>query len=121
MQHAVLLLTFALVAAPAASAQRPDPQVELLERMTGHWVLRGTIAKQQTTHDVDVAWDFTSTGIGHARPASDRIPFVFKDPGGGGIRTTFIYDRKADQWRWTLDNEDKGKLTAFARATLTHK
>lgn len=28
----------------------------LLEHMTGHWVLRGTIAKKPTVHDVDAAW-----------------------------------------------------------------
>lgn len=29
--------------------------------MTGHWVLRGTIAGQQTTHDVDAAWILQDT------------------------------------------------------------
>ena len=28
----------------------------LLERMVGHWVLRGTIARQLTVHDVEADW-----------------------------------------------------------------
>lgn len=37
------------------SAQEPlqDP---LLERLAGTWVLRGTIAGAQTTHDIDARW-----------------------------------------------------------------
>lgn len=31
--------------------------------MTGHWVLRGTIAGQQTTHDVDAAWILQDTYV----------------------------------------------------------
>lgn len=37
----------------ASFAAPPDP---LLDHMTGHWVLTGTIAGQQTTHDVDAEW-----------------------------------------------------------------
>ena len=33
-----------------------DPQRDLLDRFTGHWVLRGTIAHAQTTHDIDAQW-----------------------------------------------------------------
>ena len=56
-----LVLIFTLVSAPLQGALRlqaaqPDPQRELLDKFTGHWVLRGTIAKQQTTHDVDIEW-----------------------------------------------------------------
>jgi len=28
----------------------------LLDRLTGQWVLRGTIHGQQTAHDIDAAW-----------------------------------------------------------------
>lgn len=46
----------ALALALFSLAQAPDPQRQLLDKLTGHWVLRGTIAKQQTTHDVDAVW-----------------------------------------------------------------
>jgi hypothetical protein len=151
-----------------AAATRVDPQRELLEHLTGHWVLRGVIAKQQTTHDIDaqwvldkeylqihevsrerdtagkpkyeaiihVVWDptageyaclwldttgvamFPPEGVGHAKPERDRIAFVFKDA-GGGIHTTFAYDRAQRAWSWTIDNDVKGTLTSFARVKLT--
>ena len=138
--------------------------------MVGHWVLRGTIAKQQTTHDVDAQWvldkeyvqihevsrekdgagkplyeamilvvwdpkageyaclwldttgvaNFPPEGVGRAKPRGDSIPFVFKDP-NGGIHNTFAYDREKDAWTWAIDNEAKGKLTPFARVTLTRR
>ena len=144
----------------------------LLDKMTGRWVLTGTIGKQQTTHDVDVdwilnreyiriheasrektaaggpqyeawihiAWDakkseyavlwldntavftFAADGIGHAKPDGDRIPMRFTDPDGGGIHTTFSYDRTNDTWSWTIDNVDKtGRLSSFAKVALTRK
>lgn len=161
--------TLMLPAAPAA--RQTDPQRALLEKMTGHWVLRGTIAKEQTTHDVDaqwvldkeyvqihevsrekdavgkpkyeaiihVVWDpkvgeyaclwldttgvatFPEAGVGRAKPTGDAIRFRFTDP-TGGINTTFAYDRAKDAWSWSIDNDDnKGKITPFARLTLTRK
>ena len=37
----------------AQSSALPDP---LLDRLTGHWVLHGTIAGKETTHDVAADW-----------------------------------------------------------------
>jgi hypothetical protein len=51
-----------LVAAPGphstqqTPAAAPNPQRELLERLTGRWVMRGTISGRQTTHDIDAQW-----------------------------------------------------------------
>jgi hypothetical protein len=151
-------------------SEQADPQRDLLEKLTGHWVLRGTIAKAQTTHDIDarwvlnkeyveihevsreqaaagkpqyeamvyVVWDpkvgeyaclwldttgvavFPPEGVGHAKPAPDKMSFLFKDP-DGGIHTTFAYDRAKDEWSWTIDNESKGTVTPFARVKLTRK
>jgi hypothetical protein len=54
-------LAFVLLAGPVAlHAQQPaaaaDPSHALLDKLTGHWVMRGTIGKKATTHDVDAAW-----------------------------------------------------------------
>ncbi len=58
--------------------------------------------------------------LGHAEPAGDRIPFLFKFPNGGVFHTTFVYERSSDQWQWLMDDQTKdGKLTPFARVTLT--
>ena len=51
-----LIFAFALLCAPAGAfgqALHPD---SLFPRLIGHWVLRGTIARQQTVHDVTFEW-----------------------------------------------------------------
>jgi hypothetical protein len=171
----IVAVVVAALAAPTArpcGAQTAAPPDALLDKMTGRWVLTGTIARKTTTHDVDVDWilkreylrlhevsrekdaagepayeawiyivwdakkaeyavlwldntavfTFGAEGIGHAKPDGDRIPMLFKDPDGGGIHTTFSYDRSHDTWSWTIDNADKtGKLSSFAKVTLTRK
>lgn len=167
-------LVIALVAAPTASAQSPATTAPpaLMDEMTGHWVMTGTIGKAQVTHDVDVDWvlnrqyirihemsrdaaprgetgyeawiylvwdakhreyavmwldntaatNFAPEGVGHATPDGDRIPIVWKDADGGGIRTTFAFDRAKDVWAWTIDNVNKaGASSSFARVTLARK
>src|SRR3954469_17303652 len=55
----IMAIVIAAVVAPAARAQRAgaaEGADALLDKMTGRWVLTGTIAKRQTTHDVDVDW-----------------------------------------------------------------
>lgn len=165
-----LLVATLLLQQPAAAVQPPDPQHALLDKMTGHWVLRGTIARQQTTHDIDaqwvlekeyiqihevsrekdasgkpqyeaivyVVWDpkvgeyaclwldttglstFSQAGVGRAKPAGDSIAFRFTDP-TGGVNTTFAYDRAKDAWSWSIDNDVNGRITPFARVTLTRR
>jgi len=171
MKASAFLVVSTLLLSAARTAQPADPQRALLEKMTGHWVLRGTIAKAQATHDVDaewvldkeyiqihevsrekgangkpayeaivhVVWDpkvgeyaclwldttgvatFPEAGVGHAKPTGDAIRFRFTDPAGGGINTTFAYDRGKDAWSWSIDNDEKGKITPFARVTLTRR
>lgn len=53
------VVALAALVAPPALARRPGAAAApeaLLDRMTGHWVLTGTIGKTSTTHDVDVDW-----------------------------------------------------------------
>lgn len=49
-----LLVVAGAVAAGAQSAAS-DP-MQLLDRLTGEWVLTGTIGGKQTTHDVEARW-----------------------------------------------------------------
>jgi hypothetical protein len=169
----IVLVVFVAFAQPRAefvqtAASKADSQRELLERLAGRWVMRGVIAKQQTTHDIDARWvldkeylqihevsrekdaagkpqyeaivhvvwdpkageyaclwldttgiaNFPPEGVGHAKPERDKMSFVFKDA-DGGIHTTFTYDRTANTWSWTIDNDVKGALTPFARLKLT--
>lgn len=170
----IVSLIIALLILPTANAQSKYTTTPegLMDKMTGHWVMTGTIRRSQTTHDVDVDWilkreyirihevsrekdekggpsyeawiylvwdaknneyavmwldntaatNFAPEGVGHAKPDGDRIPFIFKDPDGGGIHTTFAYAPQNDTWSWTIDNIDKsGKSSPFARLSLTRK
>ena len=53
MKRAALIL---FLTAAAASAQQPPVQSALMDHLTGHWVLEGTLAKKQTVHDVTADW-----------------------------------------------------------------
>jgi hypothetical protein len=45
-----------LLLSGSAFAQQPPTNSPLLDHLAGHWVLRGTLAGKQTTHDVDADW-----------------------------------------------------------------
>jgi hypothetical protein len=48
------LILIVLAAAPLRAQELPPDS--LLDRLIGRWVLAGTIARQQTTHDVTFEW-----------------------------------------------------------------
>jgi hypothetical protein len=66
-------------------------------------------------------WDFTSQGIGRGKGSGDAITFRFGSNDGSSINTTFAYDKNADAWQWSIDNEAGGKIQSFARVRLTRK
>jgi hypothetical protein len=51
-----LLLLLAFCAAPVVAGQQAPVNSPLLDHLVGQWVMRGTIAGQVTTHDVDAEW-----------------------------------------------------------------
>jgi len=56
MRHTLVsIITFSILACSGIGWAAPvkDP---LLEHLVGNWVLRGTIARKQTTHDVVTEW-----------------------------------------------------------------
>lgn len=71
MLRVIVAIAFAILAAPVR-AQRPGNAAApdgLLDEMTGHWVLTGTIGGKPTTHDVDVDWILKGYGPGSLRAA----------------------------------------------------
>jgi hypothetical protein len=50
------IVSLILVSTPARAQQPPAFQDPLLDRLTGAWVLQGTIGGQETTHDVAAEW-----------------------------------------------------------------
>jgi hypothetical protein len=55
---------------PAQTAQRDT----LLARMIGHWVLRGTIARQQVVHDVTFDWVLGGEYVEMHEVSRERTP-----------------------------------------------
>jgi len=51
-----LILVLALLAPTAMLAQQPPVTSPLLDHLAGKWLLEGTIAGQQTKHDIDADW-----------------------------------------------------------------
>src|SRR6202790_5763841 len=51
---AILVLPF--MTSFSASAQQPTAKDPLLDRLTGSWILQGTIAGHETTHDIESEW-----------------------------------------------------------------
>jgi hypothetical protein len=50
------VLALLVVAALAASAQQPTHKDALLDRLAGGWILQGSIAGHETTHDIESEW-----------------------------------------------------------------
>jgi len=50
------IVVFVGLLSPFAWAQQPPLNSPLLDHLAGHWVLKGTIAHQQVTHDIDGEW-----------------------------------------------------------------
>lgn len=56
MKTALRLLLLVLCLGSPALADDPSLEDALLDRLAGEWVLRGTIAGQETTHDIVAEW-----------------------------------------------------------------
>jgi hypothetical protein len=61
---------------PSATVAQAPAQ-ELLSHLVGHWTLTGTIAGQQTTHDVDVAWTLQNRYV--------RLDEIARERGANGL------------------------------------
>ncbi len=88
-----------LVSAPA-TAQQPGLADSLLDRMAGRWVLRGTIAGRQTTHDVQADWVLAHGYVrlqevarerdARGAPAYEAIVFIGRDPTRAGYACLWL-------------------------------
>ena len=111
----VLLIIFAWA---NLYSQQTTFQDTLLERMVGDWTLRGTIAGQETTHDVSVSWILDHQYIqlkevsreknANGKPAYEALVFIGWDSslseyvclwldvtGGGGLNPkAFAYAKR---------------------------
>ena len=56
MKTNLAILALLIMASFSSSAQQPRRNDPLLDRLTGTWILQGTIAGQETTHDIESEW-----------------------------------------------------------------
>jgi hypothetical protein len=87
----IALLSIPLLLASARlSAQQALPTDSLFDRMVGSWVLRGTIARQPTTHDVTFSWllgreyvqmhEVSRERAANGTPAYEAVVLFGRDP-----------------------------------------
>lgn len=62
-----------------------------------------------------------SEGTGYAKPSPDKLAFVFDTGDDSVIHTTFAYDRESGAWHWIMDIDRSGKLSNFAKVSLTRQ
>src|SRR5258705_5697233 len=92
MRKAIGSILALLVSAAALPAQSL-PADSLFDRLVGHWVLRGTIARQQTTHDVTFEWmlgreylqmhEVSRERAASGKPAYEAVVLFGRDPRTG--------------------------------------
>ncbi len=109
----IIILLIALVPF-SGRAQQTTFQDSLLDKMAGKWVLQGTIANMQTTHDVDAEWV-----LGHQYMQIHEVSRE-KNPQGQPAYEAIVYigwDQPASQYSclW-LDVTGGGGLSAQAIA-----
>ena len=93
MGRSLRIALWVLLVSAAAWPQSGGMRDALMERMAGRWVLQGTIAGRQTTHDVDVEWvlnreylrlhEVSREKDGQGRPAYEAIVFIGWDAASG--------------------------------------
>jgi hypothetical protein len=109
------------------------------EYMRIHEVSREKDAKGEPAYEaiVFISWDaktqdytcewldstagggLSAQGLAHGKKSGDSIPLLFTLSPSQFIRTTFVYDRGADTWKWLIDNESNGKTDRFADVKLS--
>lgn len=87
----LLLLLLGFAGSPLAAQSLPPDSV--FQRLIGRWVLRGTIASQQTTHDVTFTWllgnryvqmhEVSRERTSDGTPAYEAVVLFARDPKTG--------------------------------------
>jgi hypothetical protein len=86
-------LAILLLLAAARLPAQALPRDSLFDRLIGHWVLRGTIARQSTTHDVTFDWmlgreyvrmhEVSRERAPNGTPAYEAVVLFGRDPRSG--------------------------------------
>jgi hypothetical protein len=127
------ILALLLMASFSASAQTPAPIDPLLDRLSGNWILQGTIAGHETTHDIESEWVLNHEYLrlhetsreknAQGQPAYEAIVFIEWDgssneykclwldsTGGGGLSAPSAPGKRGnDEITFLFREKDKDK------------
>ena len=116
----------------SAAAQQPAHNDPLLDRLAGSWILQGTIAGQETTHDIESEWVLNHEYLrfhetsreknAQGQPAYEAIVFIEWDESssqykclwldstaGGGLSAPIALGKRGnDEITFFFRDEDKG-------------
>ena len=117
----------------SASAQVPTPKDPLLDHLTGNWILQGTIAGRETTHDIESEWVLNHEYLrlhetsreknAQGQPAYEAIILIEWDgsaneykclwldsTGGGGLSAPIAQGKRGnDEIAFLFKDQDKAK------------
>src|SRR4051812_20385635 len=89
----IILTSMLVLLGPAQLSAQALPADSLFDRMVGSWVLRGTIARKQTTHDVTFTWllgreyvqmhELSRERAANGTPAYEAVVLFGRDPRSG--------------------------------------
>ena len=89
----IIRLSILLLLVSARLPAQALPADSLFDRLIGHWVLRGTIARQATTHDVTFDWllgreyvqmhEVSRERAANGTPAYEAVVLFGRDPRSG--------------------------------------
>ncbi|MGA2347836.1 MAG: hypothetical protein ABSF93_17635 [Candidatus Sulfotelmatobacter sp.] len=139
MKTTIAILALLLVTSFSASAQQPIPKDPLLDHLVGNWILQGTIAGRETTHDIESEWVLNHEYLrlhetsreknAQGQPAYEAIVLIEWDgsaseykclwldsTGGGGLSAPIALGKRGNDEIAFLfrDNKDSGVRTRFA-------
>jgi hypothetical protein len=129
----------------STSAQQPTPKDPLLDHLAGSWTLQGTIAGQQTTHDIESQWvlnheylqlhEISREKNAQGQPAYEAIILIEWDQssseykclwldstGGGGLSAPVAPGKRGDDeitFSFIDKDKDSGVRTTFAFSKAT--
>lgn len=141
MKASLAILALLFMTSFSASAQEPTHKDPLLDRLTGSWILQGTIAGRETTHDIDSEWVLNHEYLrfhetsreknAQGQPAYEAIVFIEWDEssneykclwldstGGGGLSNPIAQGKRgSDEITFLFkdkDDKNSGVRTTFA-------
>jgi hypothetical protein len=109
MRKAIMAVACLVALGGMARAQQPAFQDSLLDHLAGKWVLQGTIAGKQTTHDVTAEWalahqyllihDISREKKSDGQPQYQAMVFIGWDPQLSQYVCIWL-----DDYGWGADN-----------------